>query len=205
MPAGHITPPPIDIGDGLFLSTTILRNPVIRAILERLTALELRDCYLGAGCIAQTVWNVQHGYAPTAHIRDYDIAYFDPSDTSYDAEDRAISTAARLFADLDAVIEVRNQARVHLWFEAHFGYPIEPYRSIQDAIASWPATASCIGIGPRATDTVLCAPYGLADLIGCVARPNRRQVTREVYERKVARWRAAWPRLAVIPWDAPHE
>jgi hypothetical protein len=38
-----------------------LQNPVNRAILERLPALGLPDAWLVAGCLFQTVWNVQAG------------------------------------------------------------------------------------------------------------------------------------------------
>lgn len=34
------------------------------------------------------------------------------------------------------------------------------------------------------------------------ARPNKRQITAEIYDGKVARWRQHWPELTIIPWDA---
>ena len=56
-------------------------------------------------------------------IRDYDLFYFDDSDLSWEAEDRAIRRCAALFADLGVTVELRNQARVHLWYEMRFGHP----------------------------------------------------------------------------------
>ncbi len=32
------------------------------------------------------------------------------------------------------MVEVRNQARVHLWFEAHFGEPYTPLSSTAEAL-----------------------------------------------------------------------
>jgi hypothetical protein len=32
-----------------------------------------------------------------------------------------------------------------------------------------------------------CAPFGLDDLFGLVVRPNKRQITRAIYEAKVER------------------
>ena len=96
-----------------------LQNPVNAAVLDRLPGLELPQAQLAAGCLFGTVWNVRSGRPPAEHIRDYDLLYYDP-DTSYAAEDAAIRRAAALFADLGALIEVRNQARVHLWFEERF-------------------------------------------------------------------------------------
>jgi hypothetical protein len=47
-----------------------------------------------------------------------------------------------LVATLGGVHDVKNEARVHLWYERRFGRHLEPYRSTGDAIATWPTTAS---------------------------------------------------------------
>jgi len=39
--------------------------------------LNLPAWYLGAGCVAQTIWNRAHGKAPGADILDYDLVYYD--------------------------------------------------------------------------------------------------------------------------------
>jgi uncharacterized protein len=44
------------------------------------------DGWLVAGCLFQTVWNLQAGRAPEAGIKDYDIFYFDAGDVSVAAE-----------------------------------------------------------------------------------------------------------------------
>ncbi|MGO7089137.1 nucleotidyltransferase family protein [Rhizobium leguminosarum] len=44
------------------------------------------------------------------------------------------------------------------------------------------------------------APFGLSDLLGGVVRANKRQITREVYERKVDRWIKFWPKLTIVNW-----
>src|SRR5262249_47921401 len=46
-----------------------------RAILERLPALDLPQCFLVAGCLFQTVWNLRSGRPPEADINDYDVFY----------------------------------------------------------------------------------------------------------------------------------
>jgi len=132
--------------DVLRLSLYLDENRVVKRILGRADDLELPNWYLGAGCIPQTAWNLMHGFSALDHIRDYDLTYLDPTDTSYKAEDKRIRAAAELFADLPVLVEVRNQARVHLWHEDPFGYSIERYRSVEEAIASWPTTASAIGV-----------------------------------------------------------
>jgi hypothetical protein len=42
-------------------------------------------------------------------------------------------------------IDVKNEARVHLWYKSHFGYDIPPYHSVEEAMDSWPTTATAVG------------------------------------------------------------
>jgi uncharacterized protein len=161
--------------------------------------LGLPDWYFGAGGVAQTVWNVLHGFEPADGIKDYDLVYFDPTDLSVNGERRVEEVRARL-ADVGVTPDVKNEARVHLWYEDRFGRPIQPYRSSGEAIATWPTTASSVGVRYRGNDFVVCAPFGLTDLFHMIARPNKTIVSREVYEEKVARWSARWPQLTVVPW-----
>src|SRR5262245_53475128 len=122
-------------------------NPVNRIILERLPALCLPDAWLVSGSLFQTVWNVLTGRPPQFGIKDYDIFYFDP-DLSVAAEDRVIGRCAEAFADVSAVIEVRNQARVHLWYPEKFGADYPPLASSNEAIDRFLAVASMVGLSP---------------------------------------------------------
>lgn len=179
----------------------IRRNPVAVAILERAGQLGMPNWYLGAGCLTQTVWNLAHGHEPTAYIRDYDLVYFDATDTSYEGEDAYIQAAKSLFADLHAEVEIRNEARVHLWFGRHFGYDIPPYESAEHAITTWPTTATSVGVRAEGGRWRIYAPYGLEDALSLVVRPNKGLVSQDVYEGKAARWLAHWPQLTVLPWE----
>ncbi len=160
------------------------------------------DWYLGAGGIAQTVWSVYHGFHPEHGIKDYDLVYYDAADDSYEAEDVFIQRGKELFRDIPVPVEIRNQARVHLWYEKHFGYPIRPYKSVEEALATWPTTATSVGVRKDATGAYkVYAPFGLEDLLGMVIRANRAQITAKVYRDKVDRWAGVWPNLKVIPWE----
>lgn len=181
--------------------TVVETNPAVAAILERAPELDLPGWYLTAGGLFQTVWNHVAGYEPRTGIRDYDFFYFDDSDTSYGAEDQVIRRAAELFDDLGVDVEVRNQARVHLWYENHFGVPLQPYRSTEDAIDHFVSTTCCFGV--RSEPNVgmrVYAPHGFDDVFAGVIRPNPLLPMREVYESKAARWTATWPNLTVLPW-----
>ena len=115
--------------------------------LERLADLSLPDCCLGAGCIAQTVWNAAHDKASAADISDHDVVYFDAADLTEHGENEATAMVRNVMADLPLNVDVKNQARVHLWYRRRFDYDIVPYTSIEDAIATWPTTATAIGYG----------------------------------------------------------
>jgi hypothetical protein len=183
------------------LKRSISRNRIIVQILSRVTALSIPNWYLGAGCIAQTVWNEFHGFQPSSNIKDYDLVYFDASNFSLQAEDSMVKSVQMEVKDLGVVVQVKNEARVHLWYKDHFGYSIQPYASVEDAISSWPTTATSIGVrfDPHGSFAVF-APFGLEDLFGLIVRPNKKQITKEIYMEKVQRWIKTWPKLKVIPW-----
>jgi hypothetical protein len=184
------------------LRSILLDSATVAAALDRLTAIALPDWYLGAGCVAQTVWNVAHGFAPNHGIDDFDIVYFDPTDLSAETEASVEGRVHDALADLGVRVDVTNEARVHLWYGERFGRDIEPYRSTEHAISTWPTTASSIGVrgDGRGDGWRVCAPFGVDDLFALIVRPNQALISRQVYEAKAARWAAIWPRLTVVPW-----
>ncbi|MCJ0892865.1 nucleotidyltransferase family protein [Rhodococcus sp. ARC_M5] len=191
-----MTPP----GETEFVSV-VRSNPAVDEILRRAPQLGLPEWYLTAGGLFQTVWNHLAGRDLRTGIRDYDFFYFDDSDLSYDAENEVIEFAASVFADLGVDVEVRNEARVHLWYEQHFASRIAPFHSTEDAIDHFVSTTCCYGITTdRAGTNVVYAPHGFDDLFAGIVRPNPRLPMRHVYEAKAARWTTEWPNLTVLPW-----
>lgn len=154
-----------------------------------------------AGCLAQTVWNDAFGMPPTHGVSDIDLVYFDGADLSQEAEASHAVRIRTLSGDLGLWIDVKNEARVHLWYAEKFGTALAPYVSTEDAITTFPTTATAIGVQPRASGLHVFAPYGLSDLLGLIVRANKKQIGRAVYEAKVKKWRAQWPKLRVVPWD----
>lgn len=190
-----------DLGTQINILQSILQqNKLIQQIFDRADQFRMSQWYLGAGCIAQTVWNYLSDQELTAHISDLDLVYFDAQDRCYEEENRQIHYIRELFKDLPIPIDVKNQARVHLWYEQRFGYPIKPYQSLEDSINSWPTTATCIGVTSRHNEFVVYAPYGLNDVFGMIVKPNKVQITEEIYLDKVNRWKQCWPQLTIIPW-----
>jgi hypothetical protein len=171
----------------------ILKNQNNRAILDRWSALALPDGWLVAGCLFQTVWNLQAGRSPEAGIKDYDLFYFDPADTSEEAEFRVQSRVDALLSDLGITIEVTNQARVHLWYESYFGQSYGQLRSTCEGIDRFLVLATCVGVRPGE----LYAPNGLALLYDGVLSMNPLSPHRALFDRKANSYLARWSWLQV--------
>jgi uncharacterized protein len=177
----------------------VLSNPFNAAILERLPSLDLSDAWLVSGALFQSVWNARTNRAPAYGIRDYDVFYFDP-DTSWNAEDESIKHAATVFADAGAQIELRNQARVHLWFADKFGAPYPPLTRATDGIDRFLMHNAQVGIRPRERGFEIYAPHGLDDVAQMIVRPNRAEnFQAERYLEKAERWKTLWPEITIIP------
>ena len=184
------------------LEPIVRSNPVVADVLDQLPALSLGPWYIGAGSVAGTVWNHLHGFAPTHGIKDYDVVYFDAEDLSESAEKAVEARVTELLGVHGAAVDVTNEARVHTWYEQRFGRPLSPYRSVEHAIATWPTTASSIGVRCDGVEFVVCAPFGLADLFAMVVRANTTLVDEPVYRAKAQRWCRTWPQLTALPWPS---
>ena len=183
------------------LRAILARSPIVTAVVDRWPQIGLPDCWLVAGCLAQTVWNDSFGLPASHGISDIDLVYFDGGDLSEETEANHAARIRVLFADLGLWIDVKNEARVHLWYAEKFGTSLKPYVSTEDAITTFPTTATAVGVQLRSDGLRVFAPYGLSDLLGLIVRPNKKQITRPIYDAKVEKWRTRWPGLRVVPWD----
>ena len=183
-----------------------LQNPVNGAILQGLPALGLPDAWLVAGCLFQTVWNLQTGRPPATGIKDYDLFYFDGADLSDAAEARVGAQVEAAFADLGVTIEAKNQARVHTWYPQWFGHPYPALTSARDGIDRFLVPCTCVGLQPltgHGGGTRLYAPNGLDDLYAGNLRPNPLCDHRALYRDKAESYRARWPWLRLMESGEP--
>lgn len=195
---------PREITHGALFLDHVLKNAFNREVLDRAVNLGFSDWWLTAGCLAQTVWNIQSGRAPEHGILDYDLFYFDP-DTSWEAEDQVISQGAELFADLPITVEIRNQARVPIWYPEKFGIEYGAVAVASDGIDRFAYQTTAVGVrkvdaGNSIDAYRIYAPFDLDALINQRIVPNTRLPIRRVYEEKVARWKEIWPELDILPW-----
>ncbi|WP_370653658.1 nucleotidyltransferase family protein [Phenylobacterium sp.] len=161
--------------------------------------LDLPEWLIFSGAIYQPVLNHLTGREADYGIKDYDLGYFDPSDTSYEAEDEVIQRVAQTFAPpFSEMVEVRNQARVHLWFEDKFREPYAPLASSEEALSRFTTTAFSVGVRLEADDGLtILAPFGLEDLFALRLRPNPNRRTTG-FGRTAESAMRRWPELRVI-------
>lgn len=174
-------------------------NHPLYHVIEESQNLNLPEYYIGGGCIAQTIWNYQNGNPLLNGINDIDLIYFD-HDLSQESENVVIQMIQRRFSDCPLQIDIKNQARVHIWYKDHFGYEIKPYVSAESAINTWPTTATSVGVRLSNNHLQVHAPFGLNDLFSQIVRPNKAQITEVIYNKKANKWLQTWPSLIVIPW-----
>lgn len=180
------------------LAEIVRATPTTWKVLETVRELDLPDWMIFSGAVYQPVWNHLTGRDLDYGVKDYDLAYFD-EDTSYEAEDVHIKRAAAFPSPFGEMLEVRNQARVHLWFEGHFGEPYEPLTSSAEALSRF--VAPCYGVGVRLGEDdslTIAAPFGLDDLFSMTIRPNPSRPLAKGWAKTTASARARWPEVTVI-------
>jgi len=183
------------------LAAMVLDQPVLMRILYGARRLGLPDALLGAGAIYNTVWNVLTERPPLTGVKDADVAYFDESDLSYEAEDVVIRRAAAEFADLALPVEVRNQARVHLWYPQKFGTPYPRLTCSADMMQYYASKTHAVAVRLKADDSLeVIAPFGLRDLFSFRITPNPALDNRSTHSAKGERARSIWPEISVVPW-----
>jgi hypothetical protein len=158
----------------------------------------LPDWLLFSGAVYQPVLNHLTGRPLDYGIKDYDLGYFDASDLSYEAEDAVIRRVKAAFDEpLRSMVEVRNQARVHLWFEAKFGEAYEPLSSTAEALERFASATFAVGVRLDPDERLYIeAPFGLADLFALRLRPNPCRKT-VGFARTAADVRRRWPEVII--------
>ncbi|HWF78030.1 MAG TPA: nucleotidyltransferase family protein [Caulobacteraceae bacterium] len=182
------------------LEAILRASPSMMQVLETTRQLDLPDWLIFSGAVYQRVLNHLTGREPDYGIKDYDLGYFDASDISYEAEDVVIRRAAAAFAPpFDALVEVRNQARVHVWFERKFGEPYAPLSCSGEALERFVSATFAVGVRLERDDAMtIVAPFGLDDLFALRMRPNPNRKTGG-FARTAAGLTSRWPELTVFP------
>ena len=185
------------------LAAVVRADRELMRVLTSVRDLGLPDWRLFSGAVYQSVWNAVTGRPAGYGVRDYDLGYFDP-DTSWDAEDAVIQRVAAAFEPpVRDMVEVRNQARVHLWFEGRFGEPYTALTCTDEALARFVAPAFAVGVRLEVDDSIsVAAPFGLEDVFSLTLRPNPHRPLAMGWDRAVASATARWPELTIAATGA---
>lgn len=161
-------------------------------LLGAVAALDLPDCWIGAGFIRNAVWDHLHGHPPSPPQGDVDVIWYD-SERTDPALDRLCEDRLTQI-EPSVVWSVKNQARMHI------RNADPPYASAVDAMRHWPETATAVAA--RRHGDALCeiaAPLGFNDLFGLVLRPTANFVDRKrgIYDERLRskKWIERWPLL----------
>jgi uncharacterized protein len=180
------------------LTEIVRATPPLMQVLSVARHLCLPDWLVFSGAVYQPVLNHLTGRPLDYGIKDYDLGYFDASDLAYEAEDAVIRRVKAAFDEpLRSMVEVRNQARVHLWFEAKFGEPYSPLSCTAEALERFASATFAVGVQLKPDDRLhIEAPFGLADLfaLNVVPNPFRKTVG---FARASADVRRRWPEVVI--------
>lgn len=182
------------------LVALVRQSPRLMTVLEAVREQALPEPLVFSGAIYQTVWNDLTGRPLCYGIKDYDVGYFD-RDMTVTAEDRVIRRMeAALEARLPGLVQVRNQARVHLWFPEKFGSPYQPLNSTGEALQRFVCPAFAVGARLESNDTItVVAPLGLEDVFDMRLRVNPIRGVAADWDQIIASVVSRWPELVVEP------
>jgi hypothetical protein len=184
----------------LFLDL-VWADPIVKAALVAARDLDLHDWLIVSGLLYNSIWNALTGRPAGYGTKDIDLFYFDAGDLSYEAEDAVISRGTPGFAHLPLPVEIRNQARVHLWYPAKFGSACPAYSSSAESVSHFASKTHAVGIRLLQDDGLeLVAPFGVADIFRFRMTPNHALDNRETHAAKAVRAMAHWPEVTAEAW-----
>lgn len=180
------------------MRTLLLADPDVHTTIQAAIDLEVPSWAVGGGVVRNVIWDfIFQSQARTSH-NDIDLVYFD-TDLSEPKEVQLEQSIHKRCGNTRA--QVRNQARVHLWYEPTFGHQIDQVTDIEDAVARFPETCTSVAITGTSIDALqVLAPCGLDDLFDGVLRRNPRQVTAAHFQDRLAAKRVdeRWPGISVV-------
>ena len=173
----------------------IKSDELMMHVLKTVQSLCLPDWWIAAGFVRSKVWDVQHGFLAPTPLPDVDVIYFDQVNKSETKEKKWERQLVQV--DPNVPWSVKNQARMHLKNN------LPPYTSTIDAIASFPETATAVGVTlSEEGNVVLTAPWGVEDLLQLRVKPTPLYQSDErssIFFKRVAQkdWVSTWKMVQV--------
>src|SRR6266446_4483826 len=166
------------------LTRLIRAAPWLMSILETVRVCNPPDWFVGAGGIRNLVWDHLHQFQTPTPLADIDVIFFDSQDIRPERDHMVEQQLAHRLPH--APWEANNHAAGHRWYEDVFGVSVPALHSSEEAVGTWPETATSVAVRLLATDEIyIAAPCGLSDLFNMVLRRNPRRVTRELFYKRL--------------------
>ena len=171
------------------------QDPDIRAILEIIRSLELKDSWLAAGCVRNFIWNMLLERPGFDSDTDVDVIFFDPT-ISYEQTLQLEMELREAFPDYRW--ELKNQVYMHI-----HSPNTQPYSCSKDAMTQYPERCTAIGLRLMANDKLeLFAPYGLEDIRAFQVRSTPHfladEERKKLYTQRISKknWQDKWSQLS---------
>ena len=100
----------------------------------------------------------------------------------------------------DTSFDIKNQGRVYIWYNGKYGTNRDKYTSVEDAISSWGATVTCVGVRLENNELKVYCPYGLNDIFSMIIRPVKKDFEKESYVKRANKWKEKWEKLKIVKW-----
>jgi len=160
--------------------------------------ISLPNFYIAGGAITQLIWNNLLKREPLDNIKDFDIVYFDDTE-SRTQESYEIAIEAQL--NHSVKLDIKNQANVHKWYPIKFGQVIPAYNRVEQGIDTW-LSAFAIGFNFNIDgELTIYAPYGLEDAFKMQVKPNKVAMSAANYIKMTNSFKQRWSSISIEPWD----
>lgn len=97
----------------------------LRKVVEALYEFKIEDCYIGAGAIVQTVWNISTNRLVDYGIDDIDIVYYNSQDIEEKHEKKIVEYLNQELREYFLWLDAKNEGRVYLWYKDKSEYKLE--------------------------------------------------------------------------------
>lgn len=170
--------------------------PWLMQALDHAASLQLSEWCIAAGTVRELVWQHLFQDAVASLPNDVDLVYFHTGPRNSVQLQQQLSL---LMPELNW--EVTDQALVHTWHKDAQGRPVQPVYDLNQALASWPETATAVGVYlDQQGEMRVLAPLGLDDLFAGILRHNAAAVDVSVFQQRLQtkRFLQRWPNLQIV-------
>lgn len=185
--------------DNETLFTIVKQHDELMSILSFIKEYHHLNIYIGAGLIRNVTWAYLHNINICIESSDIDLVYFDSEDQNLVQYQSFTEQLQHNFPKLKW--DMTNQANVHQWYDKYFNTKIEAFDCLEEAIATWPETATAVAIKLNSNNELdIIAPFGLTDLLQMIIRWNPTLVDYSFYQKRIQQkqYSTQWPKVKII-------